>query len=92
MNCKNCKFYIPSEIFPKIGTCSATATTVFADDSCEKISPIDIEEAIKETGKIYCLTCRTWVFEWNLDKHRDHVFSLDVIDDEFLHEEINAVD
>jgi len=90
--CIDCEYYIPYEMFPYVGFCALKGSITFADNSCERASPLDIHQVIREKGRIYCLTCRTWVFEDELDEHITHRLHVHVYDDDFVHEEAHAVD
>jgi len=71
MVCKKCRFYIPYDVYSFIGLCKAKNRTKFFDSNpCEKFENRNINEDLKRLGRVYCLTCKTWVYLWDLNEHK----------------------
>jgi len=83
---------LPNDICAHVGICSLREKIAFSEDSCDKYSEIDIAEFIKKFGRAYCVDCKTWIYEADMEEHRNHRVYLGVIEDEFLFEELFAAD
>jgi len=93
MTCKRCKFYTPYDVYPFIGLCARKNSITFHDcDPCEEFEIRNIDEILKQQGRVYCLTCKTWVYPWNFDEHKEHDIFSNVIEDELIFEESYAAD
>ena len=59
---------------------------------CENFEPKDINDLLKKHEKVYCLTCKTWIYPWEIDEHKNHEISPNIIEDELVFEESYAGD
>lgn len=93
MICEQCKHYIPYDFYPYIGFCSLENKITFYDtECCCNFEPKVVEEIIEQQERVYCMTCKTWIYREDIDKHRSHKICINVVEDEVVHEESYAGD
>ncbi|HDD25459.1 MAG TPA: hypothetical protein ENF75_00010 [Acidilobales archaeon] len=65
------------------------------NEACEYFKELtrdDILNALRGNGRVYCLTCRVWVYRDDLSRHEGHRLVIGVFEEPHVHEETYSAD
>ena len=52
----------------------------------------EIIKAIESNGRVFCLSCRIWVYRDDVNKHEGHKLVISVFEEPHAHEETYTAD